>query len=85
MRAAFWVALSAQVLSLLVISLGDIGFDHPGRYGLDFDDLLLLAMLWLAASFVSFFTGWALRERGLLRLFWFALALQLFGAWLALA
>ena len=29
-----------QILLVLVIVFGDIGFDHPGRHGLDFDDLI---------------------------------------------
>jgi len=37
--------LALQTLLVLVIVFGDIGFDHPGRYGLDFDHLVFaLAM-----------------------------------------
>lgn len=36
------ILFSLQGLILLVLLLGDIGFDHPGRFGLAFDHLLLL-------------------------------------------
>jgi hypothetical protein len=33
---------TVQLLVCAVLRFGDIGFDHPGRFGLDFDDFLLL-------------------------------------------
>lgn len=42
---AFFVA---QLLLLGVFIFGDIGFDHPGRYGLDYDDLVKLVVFYVA-------------------------------------
>lgn len=37
-----WSICIAQCLLILVLYFGDIGFDKPGRFGLDFDHLLIL-------------------------------------------
>ena len=42
---AFFVA---QLLLLGVLIFGDIGFDHPGKYGLDYDDLINLLFFYMA-------------------------------------
>ena len=41
------VAIAVQFLCFAVISLGDIGFDHGGKYGLDWDDFVAYAILYL--------------------------------------
>jgi hypothetical protein len=40
---AFFVS---QLLLLGMLIFGDIGFDHPGKYGLDFDDFLKIAIFY---------------------------------------
>ncbi|BBO35368.1 hypothetical protein [Lacipirellula parvula] len=47
---AFFVV---QLLLLGVLLFGDIGFDHPGKYGLDYDDLLKLLFFYVACLFVG--------------------------------
>ena len=42
---AFWIVCFIQCLTVLVLYFGDIGFDKPGRYGLDFEHFLLLMLL----------------------------------------
>ena len=45
------IAYGAQVLAVLVVVFGDIGFDRPGRFGLDFGHLVFfLAPVWCAAA-----------------------------------
>ncbi len=49
---AIWVLstlIVLQVVVLFIIVFGDIGFDHPGRYGLDFGDFVQLVWLYGAA------------------------------------
>ncbi len=41
--------LALQAIGVLVIAFGDIGFDHPGRFGLDFGHFLVIAALELIA------------------------------------
>lgn len=41
----FWALTAAQLLICLVLATVDFGFDHPGQFGLDFEDLLLLLLL----------------------------------------
>ncbi len=43
------VVLVLQAASLAVICFGDIGFDHPGKYGLDFDDFILIGLVYAAS------------------------------------
>ena len=38
----------AQLLLLGVLIFGDIGFDHPGKYGLDFEDFIALVVFYVA-------------------------------------
>lgn len=38
----FWALCILQCAVALTLALGDIGFDKPGRFGLDFDHLLIL-------------------------------------------
>jgi hypothetical protein len=47
---AFFVA---QLLLLGVLIFGDIGFDHPGKYGLDYDDLIKLSFFYMACLLVG--------------------------------
>jgi hypothetical protein len=84
-RAIFWFAVAAQLLSVLVVAFGDIGFDRPGRYGLAFDDLVRLALLWCGASCVAFVMARALRDARLMRMQWLVFALGLMGGLLGVA
>jgi len=38
----FWTICAIQFLVILTLAFGDIGFDKPGRFGLDFDHLVIL-------------------------------------------
>lgn len=45
------VAYGAQLLAALVVVFGDIGFDRPGRFGLDFGHLVFfISPIWCAAA-----------------------------------
>jgi len=52
-----------QVLLVLVLVFGDIGFDKPGRFGLAFGSLLLCGGALVAASLVGLV--WSARRRAL--------------------
>ncbi len=43
------VLIVSQFLLLAVLMFGDIGFDHPGRFGMSFDHGLFLSFLYLVA------------------------------------
>lgn len=64
-RSLFRVAAVIQVLALLVLLFGDIGFDKPGRFGLDYGHALLLSGLWLIASIVGLVAAGWMRRIGL--------------------
>ena len=50
-RALLRVAYGVQILAALVVVFGDIGFDRPGRFGLDFGHLVyFLAPVWGVAA-----------------------------------
>jgi len=53
-----WSNWILQCLVFLVLYFGDIGFDKPGRFGLDFDHFLILvvsqACLFIAAVITIF-------------------------------
>ena len=50
-QALLRVAYCAQLLAVLVAVFGDIGFDRPGRFGLDFGHLVLvIGPIWCAAA-----------------------------------
>lgn len=55
-RALPWI-LWAEVVLVLVFLLGDIGFDRPGRFGLDFGHALLILglflLLWLVGAWMA--------------------------------
>jgi hypothetical protein len=65
-----YALLALQVLLLLVVILGEPGFDKPGRFGLDFGSVLFLAAVfaaaWLSGAVLS------VRTRS-----WLAMALHL--------
>lgn len=42
-----------QLALLGVLIFGDIGFDHPGKYGLDFDNLVSLVAFYIASLLVG--------------------------------
>lgn len=57
------VAFGLQVLAMVVVLLGDFGFDRPGRYGLDFGHfILIVAPIWCVAALtgliLSLGVGW---------------------------
>jgi hypothetical protein len=70
MKTAIWLLVAFQWLFLLVLAFGDIGFDHPGRFGLDFGHFLLIAGLYL----VALVAGGVLAVRGKA---WYALLGQI--------
>ncbi len=43
MKTTALALLGIQVLGVAVVVFGDVGFDKPGRFGLDFGHLLLIA------------------------------------------
>ena len=48
------IAYGVQVLAVLVVVFGDIGFDRPGRFGLDFGHLVFfIAPAWCVAAIVG--------------------------------
>ena len=47
-----WSIYILQCLVIFVLYFGDIGFDKPGRFGLDFDHFLIL-MVTYACLFVA--------------------------------
>jgi hypothetical protein len=58
----FALAIAAmQVVICLVIAFGDIGFDHPGHFGLDFDHFVFL--LFLQALLCIWWLGFAIQQR----------------------
>jgi hypothetical protein len=61
-RICYGTSVVLWVLAFIV-TFGDIGFDHPGRYGLDFDDFLLLAALYVVVSVVTIVASLISRER----------------------
>ena len=63
-KTAFRVSLAVQVVAFLVLVFVDIGFDRPGRFGLDFGHLLLLAVIWFVASCVGLFAAFKGRQLG---------------------
>lgn len=44
---------TSQLFICAVIVFGDVGFDHPGRFGLDFEHFLLLAGLQICLMLLS--------------------------------
>ncbi len=64
------ICLVIQGLLLLVFAFGDIGFDHPGRFGFDWDFFVKLAVAYLL--FLVFGIACAISERR-----WWALTLQI--------
>ena len=51
-----WIIVVSQLVVCLVFAFGDIGFDHPGRFGLDFGHALLLLAIQGALLLISLFT-----------------------------
>lgn len=64
------LCLVIQGLLLLVYIFGDIGFDHPGRFGLEWNAFVVLAIAYL--FFLLFGLACAVSERR-----WWALMLQI--------
>lgn len=63
-RTAFRISLAIQAAALFVLVFGDIGFDRPGRFGLDFGHFLILVGTWTAAAGVGFFAAFRQRQTG---------------------
>ena len=49
----FYIFVVIESLILAVLLFGDIGFDHPGRYGLDFDDSLMLTFVFCLVALMN--------------------------------
>jgi hypothetical protein len=49
MTIALYILLGVQALCWLLFLFGDIGFDKPGKYGLDFSALVLIGAVCLIA------------------------------------
>lgn len=62
---ACWTAVGAQGLALFVLVFGDIGFDKPGRWGLDYGHALLLVGLWIVACILGLVTAIRMRRTSL--------------------
>jgi hypothetical protein len=45
-RLAVPLLLCGQIACICLLQFGDIGFDHPGKFGLDFDDLVLICVVY---------------------------------------
>ncbi len=63
------MTVGAATLALLfqwslygIVEFGDIGFDHPGRYGLDFGHFLLIVAIWALLSVGGIVIGIATRR-----------------------
>jgi hypothetical protein len=48
------VILALQLLIIAIFVLGDIGFDFPGAFGLDYDHFIILAGIYLLLFVVGF-------------------------------
>ncbi len=59
-----------QCLCIAIVKFGDIGFDRPGAYGLDFDHFVMIAIVYCAILLLGI--AYAARER-----YWGWLAVQL--------
>lgn len=53
MKRGVWWFVAFQAVFLTILVFGDIGFDHPGRFGLDFTGGVFVAFLYA----VVFITG----------------------------
>lgn len=62
--------VALQCLCIAIVKFGDIGFDHPGAYGLDFDHFVMIAIVYCALLLTGI--AYAARER-----YWGWLAVQL--------
>ncbi len=56
MTASIAVCVALQFTSLAVLTFGDIGFDHPGRFGLSFNHGLFFTV----SYFVSLLAGFVI-------------------------
>ncbi len=65
------VLLILQTLGVLTIYFGDIGFDYPGKYGLDFGHLLLILAMEVAIIIVLIGISIAIKK-------WWPVLLSLF-------
>jgi len=54
-RVHLWLGAFSilQILAALVIAFGDIGFDHPGRFGLSFDHFVAFSVIFGLAAVVQ--------------------------------
>lgn len=60
--------MTLQGLAVLVLAFGDIGFDRPGRFGLDFDHGVFFVLMWLGSACMGFLIAWGMKNSGPLRL-----------------
>ena len=71
MNIALYILLGVQALCGLLFLFGDIGFDKPGKYGLDFSALVLIGTVYL----IALLSGIVL---GLMKKRWFIASSQFF-------
>jgi hypothetical protein len=71
-RSSYFIAIAilVQCALLVVLNFGDIGFDKPGRYGLDFEHFLVILALYVFALLAGIVVS-AMRK------LWGVIALQL--------
>ena len=49
-RLSLGILTTFQLLAAIAITAGDIGFDHPGRFGLSFHHFVAAAMVLVVAG-----------------------------------
>ena len=57
-----WGATACQVICGVILMFGDIGFDKPGKYGLDFGHALVLVGLSLLCLLTGLITACSIRS-----------------------
>lgn len=77
-----WLLLAFQLIFLMVLVFGDIGFDHPGRFGLAIEHGMLVAFLYLVTLIGGIVLAVRKRAWGLLLAqFVLPLAVLIFQSW----
>ena len=70
MTIAFYILLGVQAVCWSLFLFGDIGFDKPGKYGLDFSAFIIIGAVYLIALVSGVVVGF-LKKR------WFVSSIQL--------
>lgn len=74
----FWLVPILQWIIFFVIRFGDIGFDKPGRYGLDFDALFYLAIIYLCLLLFGTIRGASSKQPGVVVIIWISTIANMF-------